>query len=157
MLQEGLDTSYYKTGESLLEDLLQDKNVKHQRQLRYLASKHEGSILKLRFVLNPFAFAFLLAGTDQYHLVLETLDTEEATYIWPFDKSKKALPVQLEVVNRDLETIRTKGRQSFLENHPANSTRLIHDYRDERKGFVVWKAFGSRRINWWVNANQRQG
>lgn len=139
MLQEGLDTSYYKTGESLLEDLLQDKKVKHHRQLRYLASKHEGSILKLRFVLNPFAFAFLLAGKDQYHIVLETLDTEEATYIWHFDNNKKALPGQLEQVNRDLDTIRTKGRQAFLGNHSANFTRLIHDYRDERKGFVVWK------------------
>ncbi len=86
MLQEDLDTSYYKTGESLLDDLLKDKKVKHHRHLRYLAPKREGSILKLRFVLNPFAFAFLLAGKEQYHF-----------------------------------------------------TRLIHDYRDERKGFVVWK------------------
>jgi hypothetical protein len=30
---------------------------------------------------------FLLSGSYQYHLVWETLDTEEATYIWHIGKS----------------------------------------------------------------------
>ena len=138
-LQEGLGASIYKSEESLLNDLLQGKRVKHYRQLRYLASRHECGTLKLRFVLNPFAFVFLLTGKEQYHIVLETLDTEEATYIWHFEKTRPALPDYLKKVNSDLEEIRTTGRQTFLENSPVNFTRLIHDYKDERKGFVLWK------------------
>ena len=44
--------------------------------------------MKIRFVLQPFSFVFLLAGKDHHYIVLETLDTEEATYIWKTGKIK---------------------------------------------------------------------
>ena len=44
--------------------ITQKKNVKHYRHLRYLASKHEGLIGKLRIVLDPFSFVFLLSGAE---------------------------------------------------------------------------------------------
>jgi superfamily II DNA or RNA helicase len=140
MVQEGQSGKpLYDTEEQLLNDLLKNQKVKHYRQLRYLASKHDGSTLKLRFVLNPFSFVFLLPGTEQYHVVLETLDTEEATYIWHVDKNRELLWQKLRSIDQDLNIIRNKGRQSFLEKQPENFSRLIHDYSDERKGFVVWK------------------
>jgi hypothetical protein len=37
--------------------------------------------------------------------------------------------------------IRNNGRQSFLESQSQNFIRILHDYSDERKGFVVWKDF----------------
>ncbi|MBN4081735.1 DEAD/DEAH box helicase [bacterium AH-315-C07] len=138
--------SFYDSEEELLNDLLKNKNVKHYRQLRYLASMHEGSTLKLRFVLNPFSFVFLLTGTEQYHIVLETLDTEEATYIWHIDKNKQMLPNKLRIIDKDLNLIRNKGRQMFLENQPESFSRLIHDYSDEQKGFVVWKGILEERL-----------
>jgi hypothetical protein len=76
----------YQSAEELLVDALTKGNYKHQRQLRYLSENHKGSILKIRFVLSPFAFVFLLAGEHQYHIIMETLDTEEATYIWHVSK-----------------------------------------------------------------------
>ena len=130
----------------MLNDILNNKNVRHYRQLRYLASKHDGTILKLRFVLNPFSFVFLLTGTEQYHVVLETLDTEEATYIWHIDKNRQMLPQNIRAIDQDLNIIRNKGRQIFLENQPANFSRLIHDYSDERKGFVIWKDMVEERL-----------
>lgn len=139
-LQDGQNGQpFYDTEEQLLNDLLKDDKVKHYKQLRYLASKHDGSILKLRFVLNPFSFVFLLTGTEQYHIVLETLDTEEATYIWHVDKNKEMLWLKLKSIDQDLTKIRNKGRQYFLEKQPENFNRLIHDYSDVRKGFVVCK------------------
>ena len=63
-LQKENDSSLYQSEEELLDDILKHKSVKHYRHLRYLASKHEGSILKLRFVLNPFSFVFLLSGQE---------------------------------------------------------------------------------------------
>lgn len=46
----------------LIDDILNVKNSRHYLQLKYLSSKHEVSVLKLRFVLQPFSFLFLLAG-----------------------------------------------------------------------------------------------
>lgn len=129
----------YDSEEELLGELLKNKSVRHFRQLRYLASKHESKIMKLRFVLSPFSFVFLLSGADCYHLVLETLDTEEATYIWHFEKNISKLKHKIETVNKDLNIIRNEGRQTFLENPPGNFNRIFHDYSDERKGFILWK------------------
>jgi superfamily II DNA or RNA helicase len=139
-LQSGdSNQSLYNSEDELLNDLLKSEEVKHFRQLRYLASKHESNIMKLRFVLNPFSFVFLLSGKEGYHLVLETLNTEEATYIWHFDRNVIALQQNISVIDKDLNLIRNEGRHTFLENQPENFSRIIHDYSDERKGFVIWK------------------
>lgn len=146
-VQEGQNGKpFYDSEEQLLNDLLKNEKIKHYRQLRYLASKHDGSTLKLRFVLNPFSFVFLLPGTEQYHIVLETLDTEEATYIWHVDKNRQLLWQKLRSVDQDLNVIRNKGRQVFFEKQPENFSRLIHDYKDERKGFVIWKDHLEERL-----------
>jgi hypothetical protein len=146
-LQEGQsDNAFYDSEEQLLNDLLKNEKIKHYRQIRYLASKHDGATLKLRFVLNPFSFVFLLPGIEQYHVVLETLDTEEATYIWHLEKNKHLLQQKLRTIDHDLNIIRNKGRQVFLENKPENFSRLIHDYSDERKGFVIWKDHLEERL-----------
>lgn len=141
----------FHSEEEFFNDLLNHKDVKHYRQLRYLASKHEGSILKLRFVLSPFSFVFLLSGKEELHIILETLDTEEATYVWHtgisvWSVDKPKLRQNLQEIDRDLQTIRNKGRQAFLENQPENFTRILHDYSDERKGFVIWKDLLEERL-----------
>jgi len=75
-LKKGTKSGYipaYNSGEELLEDLLKNKQYKHHKQLHYLAERHAGNLLKIRFVLNPFSFVFLGVGTEQYHIVMETL------------------------------------------------------------------------------------
>jgi len=123
----------------LLEDVLRNQKFKHSRQLRYLSNKHERAFLKIRFVLNPFSFVFLLAGDKQFHIILETLDTEAATYLWHLDKNKHALKKAVKELDEQLGLIRDKGRQVFLQSQPKNFTRILHDYTDEKKGFTVWK------------------
>ncbi len=132
-------SSLYQSNEELLEDVLKNKSVKHFRQLRHLADNHSSSILKLRFVLSPFAFVFLLSGKQQYHIVLETLDTEEATYIWHIEKSISSLKSKLKLIDEDLNTIKNNGRQKYLESQPEKFSRIIHDYSDKQKGFVQWR------------------
>ncbi|WP_198416743.1 hypothetical protein [Marinilabilia rubra] len=134
-LQNG--SQLYNSEEELLNEILKDESVKHYRQIRYLLKHHQSQILKIRFVLSPFSFVFLLHGKEKYHIIVETLDTEEATYIWHFDKSR--LEENLNIINKDLNTIRNKGRQFFIENQPENFNRIFHDYSDVKKGFVVWK------------------
>ena len=136
----------YDSGEELLNDLLKNKQYRHEKQLKYLAGRHARNILKLRFILSPFSFVFLLAGKEEFHIVLETLDTEEATYVWDFDNDKRTLPNKLREVDKDLNIIKNKGRKEFLRNPPENFSRIFHDYTEERKGFIIWKDTLEERI-----------
>lgn len=145
-LQNENNVKLYDSGDELLNDFLQNQNYKHQTHLHYLAEHHERTILKIRFVLNPFSFVFLLAGKTGFHIVLETLNTEEATYIWHFDNDKKSLPDKLKQVDNYLNTIRNDGRQAFIENPPNNFSRILHDYSANRKGFVTWKDLIEERL-----------
>lgn len=129
----------YSDGQQLLDDILKNKDFKHSQQLRFLANRHEGTHLKIRFVLSPFSFVFLLSGEQQFHIILETLDTEEATYLWHTDKNKQALISKVKEIDQQLNIIRNKGRQAFLEINPENFSRILHDYSDKKKGFIIWK------------------
>jgi superfamily II DNA or RNA helicase len=138
-IQKGQEQLIYTSEEDLLENILALKQYKHHRHLRYLAQKHQRSILKLRFVLEPFSFVFLLSGNNQYHLVWETLDTEEATYIWHIEKSSYELERRVKEIDKLLGLIKIKGRQDFLESNPENFSRIVHDYSDDLKGLIIWK------------------
>jgi len=129
----------FDSDEEFLENILKNKSFRHYRQIRYLANNHSNSILKIRFVLSPFSFVFLLSGTEQFHIVMETLDTEEATYIWHIHKDITLLRHKLKEIDLDINIIRNDGRQAFLESQPQDFTRIVHDYSDERIGFVIWK------------------
>ncbi|WP_273277577.1 DEAD/DEAH box helicase, partial [Maribacter polysiphoniae] len=136
-LQE--QSKIYSNAEELLNEILKNKQYKHSQHIQYLAERHESSIMKIRFVLNPFSFVFLLAGEQSYFVVLETLDTEEATYIWHAPKNKSSLIEEVKQIDSQLSIIREKGRQTFLENSPENFARIMHDYSDNQKGFILWK------------------
>jgi hypothetical protein len=36
--------------------------------------------------------------------------------------------------------------QAFLESQPANFSRILHDYSDEHKGFILWKDLLTERV-----------
>jgi superfamily II DNA or RNA helicase len=130
----------YSNAEELLNEILKNKQYKHSENIQYLAERHENQVMKIRFVLNPFSFVFLLSGNEHYFIVLETLDTEEATYIWQAPKNKASLIEEVKLIDHQLGIIREEGRQAFLEKSPDNFTRIIHDYSDNKKGFIIWKS-----------------
>ena len=131
--------SFFGSEENLLESLLKNSKYVHHKQLLYLAKQHQNKKLKIRFVLNPFSFVFLLEGEQKFHIVLETLDTKEATYVWHLSKEHSFFKIELERINRKLNWIRNNGRQSFLETKSENFSRIIHDYSEDKKGFYKWK------------------
>src|SRR5690606_10840529 len=114
----------YTNAENVLKDLLKGKQYKHSRHIQFLAERHERNVMKLRFVLQPFSFVFLLAGKQNYHIILETLDTEEATYIWHTDKSKSVLIDTIKQIDKELNVIREQGRQTYLETSPQSFSRI---------------------------------
>jgi SUMO ligase MMS21 Smc5/6 complex component len=121
-----------------LDDILKNRDFKQSQQLRYLAKRHEGKYLKIRFVSSAFSFVFLLSGDQPFH-ILQTLYTEEATYLWHTNKTKQALINKVKEIGQQLNIIRNKGRQVFLETKPDNFSRILHDYSGEKKRFIIWK------------------
>jgi hypothetical protein len=132
--------------QDLLNDILNVKKCKHYLHLKHLSAKHETSILKLRFVLQPFSFLFLLSGEKKYHIIWETLDSEEATYIWDTERSKDALRVTLDQIEEIITGIKKSGRQDYLKQEYPNFSRIWHDYSDPKKGFITWKGILEERL-----------
>jgi superfamily II DNA or RNA helicase len=138
--------SLYKSEREFIDDLLKWKNVKHFHQLKYLAKHHDISIIKIRFLLMPFSFAFFISGEKQFHVVLETLDTEEATYIWHFDKHADNFVEYIRQIDLAITQLRSEGRQAYLDSKPKNFSRILHDYSDPKRGFVLWKGQFEEKI-----------
>jgi hypothetical protein len=82
----------------------------------------------------------IIGGENSYFIVMETLDTEEATYIWQTPKNRSSLIEGVQQIDIQLSIIREKGRQIFLEKSPENFRKIIHDYSGDKKGFVLWKS-----------------
>lgn len=130
---------FYNNEKELLEDLLSISKTKHYKHLRFLSSKHSHQIMKLRFVHKPLSFIFLIQGKDNYHIVWETLNTEEATYIWHITKDINFVKLTLEKINDVIKLIKTEGKISYLNSTDDKVTRIYHDYSDSKDGFVKWK------------------
>ncbi len=129
----------FKSDQQIVDDILSVKNSRHYHQLKYLSTQHLSQVLKLRFILNPFSFLFLLNGETKYHLVWETLNSEEATYIWHFDKKIEALRIGLKEIDRILKEIKQTGKQDYLKKDHPDFSRVMHNYSDDKSGFVSWK------------------
>ncbi|HEY5367608.1 MAG TPA: DEAD/DEAH box helicase, partial [Hanamia sp.] len=136
----------FKSEQDLIKDILSVKDSKHYHQLTWLSSQHLSSVLKIRFVLSPFSFLFLLSGDKKYHIVWETLNSEEATYIWHFEKSMDALRKGLTEIEAVLTKIKTTGKQDYLSKDHDNFSRVMHDYSDVKSGFTGWKGMMEERL-----------
>ncbi|SEP10300.1 Superfamily II DNA or RNA helicase [Niastella yeongjuensis] len=136
----------FKSDKDLLDDILNVKDSKHYHHLKFLATQHLSSVLKIRFVLQPFSFLFLLQGDKKYHIVWETLNSEEATYIWHFEKTMDALRNGLKDIEDVLTEMRNTGKQSYLRKDHLNFSRIIHDYSSAKQGFTAWKGLLEQRL-----------
>ena len=108
----------------------------HAQQVQFLASLHQNEIIKIRCMFQPFSFVFLIKGQHHYFVVLETLDTEEATYLFQLSNN---ISQDLILTDKHLHKIKNKGRQEFLKNEPDNFIRIFHDYKESQNGFEKWK------------------
>lgn len=131
--------TFYEDEKELAEDLVSISETKHYLHLRYLSAKHAHHIMRLRFVLKPFSFIFLLEGKLHYHIVWETLDTEEATYVWPVEKDVLQLKQTLKKIEEILQLVKVQGKAAYLSSSTETYRRIFHQYKDDVKGFVKWK------------------
>jgi len=132
-------SAFYDNENKLFDDLLQITGTKHYKHLRFLSSKHAHSILKLRFVIKPFSFIFLIEGERNYHIVWETLDTAEATYVWHEDKNINKLKHTLKKIDKIINVIKAQGKAAYINKTEDNFRRIYHDYSELVDGFIKWK------------------
>ncbi len=131
--------TFYKKESQLIDDLLSVSNSKHYKNLRFLSEHHAHQIMKLRFILKPFSFVFLLVGERAYHIIWETLDTEEATYVWHADKEINELKRALSHVEAIINTVKVQGKIAYIQSSTDHFHRIAHDYSPMVDGFVKWK------------------
>ena len=131
--------TFYKNDKELFEDLLSISNTKHYKHLRFLSSKHSHSIMKLRFVHKQFSFIFLIEGDRNYHIIWETLDTEEATYVWHISKDINILKTTLIKIEEIINVIKVQGKTAYISSTDDQFRRIYHDYSELVDGFIKWK------------------
>jgi hypothetical protein len=124
---------------TLADDLIRITDTKHYHHLQYLAGRHAHEVMRLRFVLKPFSFLFLLEGTEHYHVVWETLDTEEATYVWPVAKDLTLLKLALKKIEETIQLVKSQGKAAYISAAGETYRRIFHRYKEGVKGFVKWK------------------
>lgn len=127
----------FKDEEAFFNTVLERSGTKHHSHLLFLSSKQRHELAKLRLVPKPLSFMFLLSGIDQYHIVWETLDTTEATYIWSFTNDSEIKKI-LKYVDSTIKQILEEGKNRYLELKEDNFSRVFHDYSDLELGFRKW-------------------
>ena len=138
--EEGLKPNAFHASErELFEDILSVSGTMHYRQLRLLSDRHAHDVMKLRFVHRPFSFIFLLKGERHYHIVWETLDTREATYLWHVDKDIAELKRALRKVEDIINVVKVQGKKAYIDSNEDAFRRIYHDYSNLVDGFVRWK------------------
>ena len=131
--------NFYAEEKELAEDLAQITQTRHYNQLRFLSDRHAYKIMRLRFILKPFSFLFLLEGVNKYYLVWETLDTEEATYLWPVEKDKSQLKEALQRIGDTINAIKAQGKKVYIQSSEDHYHRVLHHYSQGIEGFIKWK------------------
>ncbi len=131
---------FFKNEEDLLDQLLERSGTKHYHQLRFFSAKHRGDIQKLRILHKPLSFLFLIKGSTCYHSVWETLDTQEATYIWTTETGETNLRKVLAKTEQTIRRILEHGKNEYILQKEPGFHRVFHDYTDAENGFKNWKA-----------------
>lgn len=131
---------FYEEDQGLVDDVIKRVETKHQHHLGFLSRRHLHQLTKLRFVLKPFSYVFLLESRLHYHLIWETHNTEEATYIWHIDKNLNEVEQFIRRIEGIISTIKANRKSDYIKSTPEGFNRVIHDYSDPVAGFKKWKS-----------------
>jgi len=119
--------------------ILERSGTKHYHHLRFLSSKQQADLQKLCVIHRPFSFVFFLVGAQHFHIVWETLDTTEATYIWRVAKDDNTASEFVKDTHAIIHRILRDGKSEYISEKEKNFTRVLHDYTSIQMGFNMWK------------------
>lgn len=124
----------------LLNALLKKTKTKHYNHLRFLSNKHLSELVNLKITPKPVSFIFLIKENQNYFVVWESYNTEEATYIWKLEESEeKLLLASVEEIVDKIKWLRNNNKLPYIKEKPKNFIRLEHDYSGDDMGFKKWK------------------
>ncbi len=131
--------TFHENEVKLIEDMVLISNSKHYNHLSYLSKKHAHNKMKLRFIHRPFSFLFLIQGQSNYHIIWETLDTQEATYVWHSPREIEFLKHTFREVESIINNLIFNGKTDYIKSSHDNFNRIYHDYTENENGFEKWK------------------
>jgi len=127
------------TDEEFLNAALKIESTRHYNHLKYLSGVHDAEKFKLRIVTSPYSFIFLFSGKSKSHIIWETLNTKEATYVWSGEKNIEAIKQGFQEVESIINEISVNGKTQYIQNSNESFQRIYHDYGGENDGFLKWK------------------
>ncbi|MFZ6053478.1 hypothetical protein [Halocola ammonii] len=145
--EESGQNVFNQTEEDLLWTFVQEKGVRNQKQLEYLALKRHNPDQKLRFTLHPhFGFLFTVTGANQIHFIWELLESH-ATYVWSFDRDVLEIEEQYRRMEEIIGHVHSVGRNKFKQHYkqgiidsPPNFKSIHHTGKRSAKDvFTDWK------------------
>lgn len=128
----------FKDETEMFNNVVENSQTKHYNHLRFLSSKHDSNLSKLRFIHKPFSFIFLLTSDTNFYIIWETLNTEEATYVWNFPKGVSINDI-VTITDDRINKILKHGKNQYISSHPEAFNRIVHNYSDKHNGFKNWK------------------
>jgi len=131
----------------LLNKIDKFKTSKHYYHLSHLSSLHDAASFRLRMTGKPVSFIFAVQGAHDYHLVWETYETEEATYVWKLQgRDTKSRQKEVGELLERIKWLRAQNKVAYIQSKPSNFKRIEHDYGQENGGLEKWKASLSEYI-----------
>lgn len=131
--------TFYNNLDNIIKDVSKIYNSKHYKQLLYLSKRNQNDIMKIKFITNPISFLFLIDSEKYYYFIWETVNTEEATYIWVTNNNPNKLKEEFGKIKSKLKEIMSDGKRDYLIKNQKHFRRIIHNYSDLRNGFNEWK------------------
>jgi hypothetical protein len=124
-------------GKQLFAALIHLGNYKHAKYLEYLSEMHDYSHTRLKRVIQPWSYLFLITEKDKRFWVWETLDSEEATYLWNI--GEEDVETSFNKIEVTLSSIASIGKKKYLQEGEYQPERIRHNYTDIDNGFELWK------------------
>lgn len=131
------------TAEEIVDQIAELEKSLHYLQLSYLVKYQVTAESKLLFVTKPSSFIFTIENLVAQHLyvIWETVDTEEATYIWEYPQRAE---VDLSELRRKVEStvqeVLRIGKSAYINRQVPGFYRVMHNYTAEtdKQGFAAW-------------------
>ncbi len=141
-----IDSLPNQTEADVIKIFLEEREIRNQKQIEFLAFEKQSPKEKIKFNLKPkFGFIFLLEGKSNFYC-WELLN-DNATYIWSL-KNSKPNETLLKKVEEIITQIALIGRQQYRKFYKENASTLDYSfhalYHDKvnvnpEVGFEDWK------------------
>jgi len=115
-----------QTEEDVIKIFLEERDIRNQKQIEFLAFEKQSPLEKIKFNLKPkFGFIFSLEGKSKFYC-WELLN-HNATYIWSLKNQNSSIDL-FETVEEEISLIAKIGRKEYRKYYKENSLNLEYTF-----------------------------